>query len=251
MDSFIKIDKDVVNKVKNVLLIILCITCVALIMSTTCAKRKLDISENNLKAATDTLHVYEMKNGELMYEKQGYILKIDELENSIGITKKEAKELEKKLNSALSTISKLQGQVRIDTVRMTDSVYVTPEGIYHNKFSYSDLWVDVNGESTFGFNPFQTQTTLNEINMRVPLKVGTTEDNKWFAVSENPYVSFSSVEGANMEKAKQKKWSVGIQLGVGALVGYGVSVGNGFNPGIIIGGGLYGGIGLTYKLIDF
>ena len=242
------------NNWKDILLFIFLFAIIILIMSTTCARQRADIAENNLKAATDTLHTYKLKNGALMYEKQGYILKIDELEDAIGITKKEAKELERKLGSALATISKLQGQVRVDTIHMIDSIYITSDSTYHNHFNYSDKWIALDGESTFKLEPFKTQTTINSISMDVPLKVGTTEDNKWFAVSDNPYVSFTSVEGANIEKAKPKRHSIGVQIGLGGMVGYGVCIppsGGTVNSGIMIGGGLYFGIGYTYKLIDF
>ena len=246
------------NNWKNILLVIFSFIIIILIMSTTCTKQKLDISDNNLKAAKDSLHTYEMKNGELMYEKQGYILKINELEENIGITKKEAKEIEKKLNSALATISKLKAEVRVDTVHTTDSVYITSDSVYHNHFKYNDKWLSLDGESTFSLNPFQSHTTINNILMDVPLKVGTTEDNKWFAISDNPNVVFTSVEGANMEKAKPKRWSIGIQGGLGLVGGVGL-VGTQFNnistantgAGWFVGAGGYVGLGITYKFAEF
>ena len=82
---------------KNILLIVFFFVIIALVMSTTCANRKLDVTENNLKAMTDTLRTYELKNGELLYAKQGYITKIGELETFIGVKEKEIKELEKKI----------------------------------------------------------------------------------------------------------------------------------------------------------
>ena len=243
---------------KNILLMVSFLVIIALIMSTTCARRDLSIIETNLKAKNDTLHTYKLKNGELMYEKQGYILKIDELEENIGITKKEAKELEKKLKSALATIAKLEGQVRVDTVQMHDSIYVTPDSVYHNNFNYNDKWISLDGTSDFKFDPFDVTTRINGITMDVPLKVGTTKDDKWFVTSENPYVSFSSVEGANIDKAKPKRWSVGVQMGLGLVGGVGL-VGTQFSgistsntgAGWFVGAGGYIGLGVTYKLAEF
>ena len=238
---------------KDILLGIFFIVILILIMSTTCTNRKLGVAENNINALQDSLHTYEMKNGALMYEKQGYILKINELEENIGIAKKEAKEIERQLKSALATISKLMVEVRVDTVHTVDSVYVDKDSIYHNYFKYNDQWLSLNGVTTFRTSPFEPSTTINNIFMNVPLKVGTTEDNKGFAISENPYVSFTSVEGANIEKAKPKRFSLAIQLGLGLMGGYGISgAQDGFvRSGWILGGGLYLGIGGSYKLVEF
>ena len=243
---------------KNILLVVFFFVIIVLAMSTTCARQDLSIIETNLKAKNDTLHTYKLKNGELMYEKQGYILKIGELEENIGIKEKEVKDIEKKLKSALATIAKLQGLVRIDTVQMHDSIYVTPDSIYHNNFKYNDQWIALDGTSDFKFDPFEVNTKINNITMDVPLKVGTTKDDKWFVTSENPYVTFTSVEGANIDKAKPKRWSLGVQMGLGVVGGVGL-VGTQFNnistsntgAGWFVGAGGYIGLGLTYKFIEF
>lgn len=248
---------------KNILLTVFFFVIIVLIMSTTCANRKLDVAENNLKAITDTLHTYELKNGELLYTKQGYIAKIGELEDFIGVKENEIKELEKTLKSKVATISKLEQQIRLDSIHMRDSIYITQDSIthdsiYHSHFNYYDDWTALDGETTFKFNPFQSHTILNSLTIQVPLKVGTTADNQWFATSENPHIIFTSVEGVNVEKAKPKRWSIGIQGGIGVVGGVGL-VGTTFSnistantgAGWFIGAGGYIGVGLTYKLVEF
>lgn len=235
---------------KNILLIIFSCIIVALIMSTTCTSQKLDIAENNIKALTDTINVYTLKNQNLLYEKQGYILDKQELEKYIGIKEKEIKEIEKKLDSSIETIAKLKAQVSIDTIQVVDSVYIKDDVLY-NEFSYKDDWVYISGVSTYQDELFNT--TLNSINMDIPLKVGTTKDNQWFVTSENPYVKFTSIEGANIEKAKPKRWSINAGVGFGAVGGWGVS---GTADGIvrygwIVGVGFYAGLGISYKIFDF
>lgn len=238
---------------KNILLGVFGFIIIVLLMSTTCTSQKLGKAEKNIKALTDTLHTYELKNGELLYEKQGYIAEKKELEEYIGIKEKEVKEIEKKLKSALATIAKLQAQVRIDTIHMTDSIEVLPDSTINCHFEYKDDWLVLDGVTNVKLNPFNTHTIINNIGMEVPLKVGTTKDDKWFVTSENPYVQFTSIEGANIEKTKPKRWSIGIQGGVGAVFGYGIS---GSSDGIvrtgwILGGGAYLGFGITYKLFEF
>lgn len=238
---------------KNILLTVFFFVIIILVMSTTCTSQKLGKAETNIKALTDTLHTYELKNGELLYEKQGFVVEKKELEKHIGIKEKEVKEIEKKLKSALATIAKLQAQVRIDTIHTVDSVEVLPDSTYNYHFEYKDNWMALDGVTNVKLYPFNTHTIINNIGIEVPLKLGTTKDDKWFVTSENPYVQFTSVEGANIEKAKPKRWSIGIQGGVGAVLGYGIS---GSSDGIvrtgwILGGGAYLGFGVTYKLIEF
>lgn len=236
---------------KNILLIVFFFITLSLVMSTTCASKNLHIAENNISALTDTLNCYEMRNGELLYEKQGYILEKKHLEEYIGVCEKDIRELENKLECALSTISKMQAHVKIDTIYMTDTTFIYDDGLVRNDFTYNNEWLSLSGITTYNGCKFSTQ--INSIYMDVPLKIGTTKDNTWFATTENPYVNFSCIEGANLEKVKQKRWSFGIQLGVGVFGGVGVT---GCSDGIMrtgwtIGTGFYGGIGFSYKLLEF
>lgn len=238
---------------KNILLLVFGIVIIALIMSTTCTRQKLDKAENNIEALNDSVHTYQLKNGELMYEKKGFIAEKEELEKYIGVKEKEVKEIEKKLNSALATIAKLRAEVNIDTIHTTDSIEVLPDSTYNCHFDYNDRWLSLNGVTSVHLDPFQSHTIINNINMEVPLKVGTTEDNQWFITSENPYVQFTNIEGANLDKAKPKRWSIAVQFGVGGIFGYGISGANDglVRSGWIVGAGGYVGLGVSYKLIEF
>lgn len=238
---------------KNTLLIIFSCIIVVLLMSTTCTKQKLDIANNNVAALTDTVHAYQLKNGELMYEKHGFILEKEELEKYLAISKSEVKDLEKKLGAALATISKLQGQIRVDTIVAHDSVYLDQDSVYHNKFKYEDKWLALNGISTFSFNPFSANTTINNISMDVPLKVGMSTDNKWFVTSENPYVNFTSVERANLAPSNKKRFTLGVHVGVGPSFGYGIlgTSGGTVYHGWYFGAGVNVSLGVTYKLLEF
>lgn len=235
---------------KDMLLIILVIITTSFIMSTSCTKQKLDTAENNISALTDTLSTYKLKNGELLYEKQGYIAEKEQLSTFIGVQESEIKELEKKLNSAVSTIAKLKQEVKVDTLKLIDSVYIYDDEI-RNDFSFSDSWLSLSGTTIYKDCKFST--SLNNLSMDVPLKIGTTKDNSWFVTTENPYVSFSSIEGASIEKAKPKRFSIGIHAGAGLSYGYGIS---GANDGFVRSGWFFGpsihiGFGVTYKLIEF
>lgn len=235
---------------KDLLLIILVILATSFIMSTSCTKQKLDIAENNISALTDTISTYKLKNGELLYEKQGYIAEKEQLSTFIRVQESEIKELEKKLGSAISTITKLKQEVKVDTLKLIDSVYLY-EGETRNDFSFSDNWLSLSGTTIY--KDYKFSTTLNNLSMDVPLKVGTTKDNKWFVTTENPYVSFSSIEGASIEKAKPKRFSLTVHAGLGLSYGYGLS---GSSDGIVRSGWFFGpaihiGAGVSYKLFEF
>ena len=235
---------------KDVLLIILVILATSFVMSTSCTKQKLDIAENNISALTDTISTYKLKNGELLYEKQGYIAEKEQLSTFIGVQESEIKELEKKLGSAISTITKLKQEVKVDTLKLIDSVYLY-EDETRNDFSFSDNWLSLSGTTIY--KDYKFSTTLNNLSMDVPLKVGTTKDNTWFVTTENPYVRFSSIEGASIEKAKPKRFSLTVHAGLGLSYGYGLS---GSSDGIVRSGWFFGpaihiGVGVSYKLFEF
>lgn len=236
---------------KDVLLIILVILATSFIMSTSCIKQKLDIAEINISALTDTISVYKLKNGELLYEKQGYIAEKEQLSTFIGVQECEIKELEKKLGSAVSTIAKLKQEVKVDTIKMVDSVYIYDENEVRNIFSFSDNWLSLSGTTIYKDCKFST--TLNNLSMDVPLKIGTTKDNTWFVTTENPYVCFSSIEGACIEKVKPKRFTLSIHAGLGLSYGYGIS---GSMDGIVRTGWFFGpamhiGAGVSYKIFEF
>ena len=89
--------------------------------------------------------------------------------------------------------------------------------------------------------------------MDVPLKIGTTKDNTWFVTTDNPYVSFSSLEGASLDKTKPKRFSLSLHTGIGLSYGYGIS---GSTDEIIRNGWFFGpaihiGAGVSWKLFEF
>lgn len=202
------------NHWKDLLLVTFAVACIALIMSTTCVSQKNHELDTNLKAMTDSVHTMEMKNGDLLYEKQGMILEKKELEKYLDITKKEVNELERTLKSKIAYINKLEGTVRVDTLVMHDSIIYREDSILIN-FDYSDKYLAMDG-TTIVIDSVPS-TTLNNITIDAPLTVGVTEDNQIFVRTGNPYLNFSSIEGAQLktQKSKPKNWNLGVQLGIG------------------------------------
>ena len=190
-------------------------------------KSKLEISDQNLRAARGEIEILQGEKNELIYVRDSYILQKNELEEQLGISKKEIKALEKKLDSSLSYISELEGKVIIKEVITTrDSiVYITPENAISN-FMYSDKWISLNGKNNIIFEENKLKdisTSLDSISMKLDLRIGLTESNKFFVETSNPYVKFSSIEGAYLNKkvadTKRVKFTWGFQLGFGASYG--------------------------------
>lgn len=190
-----------------------------------CLSNKLDVSEQNLLAAQGKIEQVELKNGELLTARDSYIATINDLENLVDMTKKEAKEIQRQLDSKIAYISRLESDVRVEYIEVVkDSIiYIddSPQKAIAS-FHYNDRWLSLMGENEFTFGEnFNYKTTLRSINMDVPLHVGLTNDYQIFVKSENPYVQFSNIEGAVIDQSilrpKKKRFSWGLQGGLGAM----------------------------------
>lgn len=187
--------------------------------------RELNTTEQNLKAAQGEIVKMELKNGELLVAKDSYIATIDNLENVLKITKKEAKDLQRQLDSKIAYISKIETNTKVEYIEVVkDSIVYVNNDPYNivAAFHYTDKWLNIKGISNicWGEN-FIYNTTLNEIKMDTPLTVGLTEDYKIFVTSPNPYVNFSNINGAVIDKNKlypsKKKFNWGLQGGMGIM----------------------------------
>lgn len=204
---------DIKNHIKDIAIVILVIICVILLFSTTCTSQKNHIYKNNIDALRDSVHTEQLKNGELMSSKQMLILEKKQVEDYLGIANKELKDMEKKLQSKIAYIAKLEGQIRVDTVKLVDSVYIK-DSTYYAQWTFKDRWLDLQGITQFRDGTSVSQ--LNNLSMDAPLKLGITDDNQVFVTSSNPYVGFSSIDGAALNQPTKKYyWNIGFQLGFG------------------------------------
>lgn len=180
--------------------------------------KKLDTSEQNLIAYKGKMEQLELKNGELITTRDSYIMNKKQLEEELGVTKKEVKDLEKKLESTLAYISNIESQVRIDTVTIVKDSIIYDEGdIAQIHCDYQDEWFGV--KVTTDLTGPEITTSLFDITMDVPLKVGLTDSYRIFVQSDNPYVHFTSMEGAVIDGSnlvkKPRRFGLSIQGGMG------------------------------------
>ena len=204
------------------------------------------ILDNNYHAALEQVDVLRLKNGNLLAERNSFIASISDLERLLNISKKEVSELQRKLDGKLLYISKLEEEIEFrDEHPSIDTLTVYKDSSFIYKFNFCNDWYSVAGTSSI--NNFLATTTLDKVKMNVPLTVGLTEDWKIFVETPNPYVSFSSINGAVLDKdtyLKQKKtqrWGLSISLGF--YGGYNLVRTGEF----YIGPGC--GIGVSYKIL--
>lgn len=188
---------------------------------------KLNVYDQNLIAARGEIITLKLKNNELLQIRDSYIIKEKDLEEQLGISKKEMKELEKKLDASITYISKLESQINSgEIVTNRDSIIYVSKNLTKVNFSYSDKWMKINGVNNLEFKSdslTNIQTILNNINITTNLKVGLTDKKQLFVKSDNPYLTFTQIDGTYLDKdvaqVKRIKFSWGFQLGFGANYG--------------------------------
>ena len=189
-----------------------------------CNNNKTKLLEHNLDTYKDTVNIVKLENQELLSYKKTFILTEKELRTELDISKQEIKNLEKKLNSNIAYIAKLEGQINIkdSIVFKTDTIYITNNFVTKNFYIKND-WLYMNAILS-GSSIENSELTLDSINMLVPLDVGLTDDYKFWAKSKNPYLSITNINGGAVYKSeiakKEKHFHHGIYLGFG--INYGI-----------------------------
>lgn len=198
-----------------------------------CQDAKYDKVYQNLVASTDSLKQLRLENGDLLYEKSAYILRENELRSKLDISTNEILNLRKKLDSSLAYISELEGGFKLDTIWQVRDSIVYADSTYH--FDFTNPFINLQGYHQ------ASNTTITNLNIPLSLKVGLTENKQIFAISSNPYVQITSMEGAVLDGSlfnpKKPRFSHGITVGIGVqygiinqrvdigpYIGYGISI---------------------------
>ena len=198
--------------------------------------------KKNYYAMRDSIEQIELKNGELISEKQALILEKDEFEDymaELGIT--DRKDLENKLNSKVKYITNVETQLLIDTIETVHDSIVYVDNYPTYKFCYDEKYLHLNGETAM--RDSIPQTTLYDIEVPVGLTVGLTDQRNIFVKSDNPYMEIREIRGAELDKSTFKKFT--------SKFGFGVQAGIGGQYGLInkeFDVGPYVGLGISYKL---
>lgn len=202
-----------------------------------CNQERIEKLDQNLTAARDSIEQVILINGNILSERDAYIVKTKQLEEVLKITKEERKDIEKKLNDKIAYISKIESNIRVDTLEIRDTVTVKDSSTISINFSYKDEWLNFSGGTYYKNGKSKTQ--IFDINIPTPLKVGLTDDYTIFVESENPYLNITNIEGAVIDgsslRPKKKHWNLSLHAGIG--VHYGL-FGQQVDVGPYVGGGV-------------
>jgi NOL1/NOP2/fmu family ribosome biogenesis protein len=189
-----------------------------------CSSDKIDLLEHNISAYKSQIERVELENSNLLIAKESLILSESQAREELEMTKEETRELKKKLGSAVAQISKLQSQVEmVDTVYMKgDTVYVDKNYNATKLFSWNDQWTSLKAKVR-GSSIQDSQLSIYDLKMNIPITFGVTDDYKVFATSPNPYVTFEDITSATIYGSsvapKRKRFHHGIFLGFGVNYG--------------------------------
>lgn len=201
---------------------------------------QLSISQHNLAVSQDSLRTFQLKNNEQVYTINSYILKKNELEKYLDINNQTIKDLEKKLKSKVAYISNIKSNIIYDSIIIKDTVNIIDDILSYN-IKYNDDWISLRGRSTI--QDKIAITTIDTLSIPTPLQVGLTDNYQIWVKSKNPYLHITDIEGAVIQGSKlnqkQKKWGLGIQIGIGMQYGL-MNKQIDFGPQV--------GIGINYKL---
>lgn len=202
--------------------------------------KKIEILDQNLIAARDSIEQVILLNGNLLSERDSYIVKTKQLEEVLKITKEERKDIERRLNDKIAYISKIESNIKVDTLEIHDTVTIKDSSTIIINFDYDDNWLKFSGGAYYKNGKSRTQ--IFDITIPTPLKVGLTDNYTIFVESENPYLNITNIEGAVIDgsslRPKKKHWNLSLHAGIG--VHYGL-----FGQKVDV--GPYAGAGISYN----
>ena len=184
--------------------------------------RQIDTLENNIKGYRDDISRLELDNGNLLSTKQSLILSEAAARDELEISKKELKELKKRLGADIAYIAQLESQIGLqDTLWMVpDTVYIK-DNMQIKQFYWDNEWASIKA-TVIGESIIDSKLTINRIYMNVPLQLGFADNYKFWVKSSNPYVVFTDVSSIVVDDSKlykKQRLHHGIHLGFGFQYG--------------------------------
>lgn len=189
-----------------------------------CSSDKIDLLEHNISAYKSQIEYVELENSNLLIAKESLILSESQAREELEMTKEETRELKKKLGSAVAQINKLQSQIELkDTVYLKgDTVYVDKKDNTNKIFTWNDQWTSLRAK-LWGSSIQNSQLSIYDLKMNIPITFGVTDDYKVFATSPNPHVTFDDMTSATIYGSsvapKRKRFHHGVFIGFGVNYG--------------------------------
>ena len=209
------------KKVTIILAVVLCLVIGFTSYIISDLRKDLTKANQNLSAVTDTIHTLETKNGEIIKWNQSLILDKDGLQAQLEQEELNRKEIERSLNSKISSLTNVIAGFSADTIKVTDTVKIIDDSTRVANFRYVDDWMTISGKTLF--SGMLSETTISDLRIRVPVTIGQTEDLKLFVHTANPNVSIELMNNYIVDNSgvlkKRSRWSFGLYGGFGMQYG--------------------------------
>jgi len=230
------------NKQRNMLLVIILLLGVGLFAMydrTRKLSNKLDISEQNTKALTDSIRVEKNKYGEVVTSKNVLVTKskdLSDLNSQLGNELKRTKGKVSQLNIMIAKLGLATGDTIHDTIVIETNLVKKANGINDLKWKLDTAFNDSNSRHISGV------TTVKVINKDSLISLGTKlvkdemtikittglrkKDGNIETFAKSSYPGFETLEQQGVildpkkhpvlkEFIKKKKWGVGPYIGIG------------------------------------
>ena len=211
MQDHLNAIKNIWNKYKSQIILILCLLVCIFFLIRSCENNLADkrIYDNNVKALTEQIQTWETKAGDLVAEKTV-------LEGDVKLLKQTNEELYeqvKKLKARPKEVVYIETEI-INEVH--DTTFIVDSNYIKKYFDFSDQWRTLTGFVEYN-NPNLNLTFTKDItkaDFTVAIK-----DSKVYITSNNPHIVYNDIQGVVLPK---KEPMFTISTGPSFSAGYGL-----------------------------
>ena len=233
MQDILNIIKNIWNKYKSQIILILCLLVCGFFLIRSCENNLTNkrIYDNNVKALTEEVQTWKTKAGDLVAEKTV-------LEGDVNLLKltnedlyNQVKALKAKPKEVVYVKTEIVNEVH-DTTFVVDSTYAK------KNFDFSNQWRKLSG--FVEYNKPNLNLSINQDITYADFTIAI-KDSKVYVTSNNPYIQYNDIQGVVVPKS-EPRWSIGVGPQFG--IGYGFI---NKKPDVYVGIGL----SINYNLISF
>ncbi len=168
--------------------------------------------KNNIAALNDTIHEYKAKNGNLVATKLAFESDVKTLKLLNEDLYNEIENLKMKGHATNATyFSGIIENPEVDTayIVLHDTI---SKGFLHN-FNFNNEYRTLEGKVTYQSDTVGVRIQKDEI--KFDYTVAMDDKNNIYITSTNPYVKYNQLNGFQVHKERQKRWSLGPAVSVG------------------------------------
>ena len=211
MQDLLNAIKNIWNKYKSQIILILCLLVCIFFLIRSCENNLADkrIYDNNVKALTEQIQTWETKAGDLVAEKTVLEGDVKLLKQTNEALYEQVKKLKAKPKEVVYIETEIINEVH-DTTFIVDSNYIK------NYFDFSDQWRTLTGFVEYN-NPNLNLTFTKDIT-KADFTVAI-RDSKVYITSNNPHIVYNDIQGVVLPK---KEPMFTISTGPSFSAGYGL-----------------------------